>query len=205
MASTLCGPHASNVPAEERDLWLSRIATNAQRMATLLANLQDLDRESRGELAVRRRRFDVVALVRRVVAGLDADDHPIVMPTGKVVVTIDPFLVERIVANLLTNAVRHTPAGTAIRLGVTASGSTLELAIDDDGPGIAADLRDRVFERFTSDESTNPGVGLGLSLVKRLAVLHGGDVWLADRPDGASFRVLLSTDGRSRAGRPPNR
>lgn len=195
MASTMRGPQAPLLSEEERELWLSRIVSNAERIEAILTNLLDLERASSGDLQVHRTPTDAVALVRNVITELDPHGHPIEVPEGEVVVSINPFLVERIVENLLTNAVRHTPRGTAVRVGITASPSALELAVDDDGPGVTANMQEAVFNRFSTDGADNPGVGLGLSLVKRLAKLHGGDAWLADGSSGASFHVLLSTDG----------
>ena len=97
------------------------------------------------------------------------------------------------VENLLVNAFKHTPPGTAVHLRVEAAGDDVLLAVDDRGPGVPAEQRETVFEIFSrGDGTTAPGTGVGLSLVARFAELHGGRAWVEDNPGGgASFRVSL--------------
>ena len=109
------------------------------------------------------------------------------------VAAVDPPKVERMVENLLVNAFKHTPPGTAVHLRVEAAGDDVLLAVDDRGPGVPAEQREAVFEIFSrGDGTTAPGTGVGLSLVARFAELHGGRAWVEDNPGGgASFRVSL--------------
>jgi signal transduction histidine kinase len=107
---------------------------------------------------------------------------------------VDPPKVERIVDNLIANAVRHTPDGTPIEVRVEDAPRGIVIAVDDAGPGIAPIERDVVFEPFRrgSDSGGRPGAGVGLSLVAQFAELHGGRVWVEQSPaGGAAFRVLL--------------
>jgi signal transduction histidine kinase len=104
----------------------------------------------------------------------------------------------RVALNLMENAVKHTPAGTQIRVRVERDGGTAVLTIEDDGPGVPPELRNRLFERFvrgTGDRGGGAGsFGLGLSIVRAVAEGHGGSVELAapdpDAP-GARFVVRL--------------
>jgi signal transduction histidine kinase len=93
------------------------------------------------------------------------------------------------------NAVRHTPAGSAIRVRLDVEEDDLVLVVEDEGPGVADEFKEAVFETFNRGAnmlSVTPGTGIGLSLVARFAALHGGHAWVEDAPGGgASFRVRL--------------
>jgi signal transduction histidine kinase len=110
-------------------------------------------------------------------------------------VWLDPDKVERIADELLANAARHTPPGTPVWVRAHRHGTGLRLVVDDAGPGVPSELRSAVFERFRYGYTVRrpvSGLGIGLSLVLRLAELHGGTAWVEDRlGGGASFQVIL--------------
>jgi signal transduction histidine kinase len=112
-----------------------------------------------------------------------------------VVVSLDAAKVERIVENLLANALRHTPSGSRVWVRVRAVDGGADVCVEDDGPGVPEELRESVFDAFVRGPDApihSPGVGVGLSLVGRFAVLHGGRAWVGERPGGgASFHVFL--------------
>ena len=112
----------------------------------------------------------------------------------------DPQLLIRLFGNLLDNAIRHTPAGGRISLTVEQSGSGATVSVADEGPGIPADDRDKVFRRFYRREQsrTTPGSGLGLSLVQAIAELHGAEVSLADNSPGLRAVVQFPAVRRDR-------
>ncbi len=187
------GPTVS--PEDSYDL-VRRIAANARKLERLLSDLLDLDRLQRGIVSPQRRPTDIGALVRQAVDESDlAGDREIEIDADRVVVSVDPAKVERIIENLLANATRHTPAGTHLWIRARAQDGGVLLAVEDEGPGVPKDLRDAVFEPFRQGpgQSTHsPGVGVGLSLVGRFAELHGGRAWVEERPGGgASFKVFL--------------
>ena len=96
---------------------------------------------------------------------------------------IDKRRLERVVANLVGNAETHGQGCVGVR--VPRSGRTLRSAIDDEGPGIAPELRERVFQRFARGSSpSTTGVGLGLAIVQRHVELHGGTISVLDAPGG---------------------
>jgi two-component system, OmpR family, sensor kinase len=108
----------------------------------------------------------------------------------------DPTLLARALANLLDNAERH--AGGAVRLGVRAGDSSVVFEVDDRGPGFAAEDLPRAFESFYRGRQRGHGsLGLGLSLVRRIAVAHGGRAWAENLPDGGA-RVSFSVAGADR-------
>jgi signal transduction histidine kinase len=91
------------------------------------------------------------------------------------------------------NAIRHTPADVTVWVRVTSEDGGALLAVEDDGPGVPAELRDAIFEPFRQGPTASPhspGTGIGLSLVAMFTDLHGGRAWVEERPGGgASFRV----------------
>jgi signal transduction histidine kinase len=117
------------------------------------------------------------------------------MSTDPVHARIDAAQVERIVENLVANAIRYTPPGTSIWVRATGDEDSVTIVVEDAGPGIPVELRESIFEPFRQGNeivSHNPGVGIGLSLVTRFAELHGGRAWVEERAGGgASFRVFL--------------
>ncbi len=185
------------LPQEDALDLVGRIAANARKLERLLSDLLDLDRLQRGIVSPQRRPTDLEALVRRSVEGTDSiAGRDIEVDVASIVVSVDAAKVERILENLLSNAIRHTPEGTRIWVrGWGQDGGAL-LIVEDEGPGIPSDLHEAIFEPFRqapgSSSEHSPGVGVGLSLVRRFAELHGGRAWFEDRPGGgSSFHVFL--------------
>jgi PAS domain S-box-containing protein len=181
---------------EDARALLHGIASNARKLHRLLTNLLDLDRLSRGTIEPNRSFVDMHELTLGVLADVATETHPIkVVADGPVISRIDAAQVERIIENLVTNAVRYTPPGTPIwvRLQKVAGGSLI--TVEDAGPGVPPELRETIFEPFRQGSEVvrhSPGVGIGLSLVARFAELHGGRAWVEDRPGGgARFGVSL--------------
>jgi PAS domain S-box-containing protein len=175
-----------------------RIAANARKLERLLGDLLDLDRLQRGIVAPQRRPTDLRELIERSVAGAENQrGRPITVEAEAVTVSIDAAKVERIVENLVSNALRHTPSEASIRVVAAGRDGGLDLVVEDGGPGIPAELREAIFEPFRQAPGSvaaahSPGVGIGLSLVRRFAELHGGRAWVEGRPGGgAAFHVFL--------------
>jgi two-component system, OmpR family, sensor histidine kinase MtrB len=108
---------------------------------------------------------------------------------------VDGAKVERILENLLHNALRYTPSDTPIWIRLGRSDGGAVITVEDEGPGVPDELKVAMFESFRQGPNRSahsPGTGIGLSLVARFAELHGGRAWVEDRPGGgARFRVLL--------------
>jgi PAS domain S-box-containing protein len=185
------------LPPEEAQDLVRRVATNARKLERLLTDLLDLDRLQRGIVSPQRRPTQISDLVRRTVDELeDPAGHSIDLDVEDVTVSIDAAKVERIVENLLSNAIRHTPKGTRIWISASGKDGGMMLVVRDEGPGVPPDLREAVFEPFRqapgSSSEHSPGVGVGLSLVRRFSELHGGRAWLEESTGGgASFHVFL--------------
>jgi len=123
-----------------------------------------------------RRSVDVGELVGDVAGGVE------VIAQGDLHAPIDPTLVRRAVANLIDNARVH--GGGAVAVRIERRGPQLAIEVDDAGPGVPADRRADAFRAFVP--SSGGGLGLGLALVSRIAVAHGGGAWIADRPGGGA-------------------
>jgi PAS domain S-box-containing protein len=180
---------------DERAEMVTHLAEQAQKLDRLLGDLLDLDRLRRGRVRPVFRPTDVGQLVSRVAGAFPSDSHPIEVRTESITAQIDEPKVERIVENLLSNAVKHTAPGTPVQVRVERCDEGALIAVDDRGPGVLESERGAIFEMFNRGVSgvpDAPGTGVGLALVTQFVSLHGGRVWVEDRPDGgASFRVVL--------------
>jgi signal transduction histidine kinase len=117
----------------------------------------------------------------------------------------NPDELHRLAVNLLDNGLRHTPAGTEIRIAVERRNGHAVLEVSDDGPGIPPGMEDQVFSRFVrgagpADAAGDTGTGLGLAIVKAVATSHHGDVRAGSSPvGGARFTVRLPLPASSNA------
>jgi signal transduction histidine kinase len=135
--------------------------------------------------------------------GAIANEHELSIDSTRAVVDGARDELHRLALNLMENAIRHTPAGTHIHAAVERVDGSVRMTVEDDGPGIAADLRERVFERFVRGVGDRGGSsGLGLSIVHAVAVSHGGSVSIASPtnngaggPRGTRFEVVLPLSG----------
>lgn len=191
---------AESLEGEEADAARSALRSS-QRMRRLVADLLLLARTDVGRV-VRREPCDLGQIVVEAAAELGpvSAEHDISLDTGRA----GPVLVEasrdelhRLALNLIENAVRHSPPGTAIRVSTNIAGGEACLIVEDDGPGVPERLSSTLFERFVRGAGDRGGsFGLGLAIVRAVAESHGGTVRLeqthpgAERP-GARFVVTL--------------
>jgi signal transduction histidine kinase len=174
---------------------VDQVAGQARRIDRLLSDLLEIDRLRHGLVAPMREPTDVARLVNQIADGHRMGDRAIRVEAEPTLADLDAPKLERIVENLLSNAVKHSPPGTPITLRLEREEDDLLLAVDDEGPGIPYEHRSAVFDLFDRGAkamSNEPGTGIGLALVARLAALHGGCAWVEDGPTGgASVRVVL--------------
>lgn len=177
-----------------------RIATNARKLDRMVTDLLDLDRISRGMVAPELRPLNLGKAVAGVVGESElVTGRELSIEVEDVVVEVDAAMVERIVENLLANAVRHTPASSRIWIRVRSEEDGEVIVVEDEGPGVPPEQRLEIFEPFRQAAAQNDsaGVGVGLALVARFAELQGGRAWVEDgEHGGASFRVWLPTRSR---------
>jgi two-component system, sensor histidine kinase len=177
------------------------IIRQTRQLARLLDDLLDVSKLVSGKIRLHRRRDDLKSIVMRVVASFEevgkTTRHTVCVAGEAVPVDADPLRLEQVVANLLDNALKYTPTGGRIDVTVTADTTHAMLSIHDTGIGIAADMLPRIFDLFVQANPTldraNGGLGLGLTLVKRLVELHGGTVSATSAgPDlGTEFVVRI--------------
>lgn len=171
------------------------IVDEAVHMHRMVENLLDMAKLASGALkpASDWQAFEeivgsaLVALQRRI------DDHPleIDVPTDLPLIRCDSVLMERVVTNLVENAARYSPAGTAVHIAVRATATQLLLQVEDRGPGIPEALREQVFEPFFQSSPSNIGGGLGLSICRGIVDAHGGNIRIDAAPGGGT-RVTVT-------------
>ena len=179
---------------------MRRIEDEAARMGLLVDDLLLLARLDQ-QRPLERRPVDLLVLAADAVTDARAVDpgRPVelqVVGSAAPVVTGDEPRLRQVVANLVANALRHTPPGTRVVVTVGVEGASAMLAVTDHGPGLAPEEAERVFERFyradPSRTRARGGTGLGLSIVAALVAAHGGTVDVETSPGhGATFRVRL--------------
>jgi two-component system OmpR family sensor kinase len=189
---------------------LTRIEAESRRMGTIVDDLLLLARLDAGR-PLESTEVDLTLLVLNAVDDAQAADHrPAVtgedaalthhewrldLPTNPVTVLGDPHRLAQAVANLVTNARVHTPAGTRVTVGIVVGANRVQLTVEDTGPGLAPDLADRVFDRFTRGDPTRSrasgSTGLGLAITRAVAEAHGGRVAVASTPGRTLFKLVL--------------
>lgn len=197
----------------EDPLMVASALRSSRRMSRLVADLLILARADAGRHSPRSR-CDVGEIAREAAAEVT----PMLrgrrlevaeMPVAYVIAARDEL--HRLMVNLLSNAIHHTPTGSRIEVSATIEANASEVVVEvaDDGPGIPEHMREQIFDRFTrvggsADTSQGDGTGLGLSIVRSVAESHGGSVSAGrSHLGGASFRVRLPLAGRE-AGIPMN-
>jgi two-component system OmpR family sensor kinase len=181
-------------------LAMGKVMVEATRMASLVEDLLLLARLDAGRpLDLRPVDLTRLALDSVTDARIVSPDHhwALNLPTEPVVITADEQRLHQVVTNLLTNARRHTPAGTTVTVGLRADDDrhAAVLTIHDDGPGIPTELQPNVFKRFTRADTSRTrdsgGSGLGLSLAQSITEAHGGAIVVDSRPGDTCFTLAL--------------
>lgn len=169
----------------------------ALRQAQVLQRLLDqLRGVGRDELVFDATRIDLAGLAGQIVTDLEATilqgrDCRVDVPDGPVPVDGDAILLRQVLTNLLDNAVKFTGAATTIRVAVARAGGHVELAVTDEGEGIAPEDLQRIFRRFERADTRSEGLGLGLYLVWLIVDSHGGHVTAQPAPEGRGARFVV--------------
>jgi PAS domain S-box-containing protein len=182
---------------------IETIARNANLQAQLISDILDVSRIVAGKLRLELRAVDLSEIIGeametvRPAAGAKGIRLESMLDPSAGATIGDPNRLQQVVWNLLSNAIKFTPREGNVRVRLEAVDSSVQLTVEDDGPGIDAGFLPHVFERFRQADgsSTRPhgGLGLGLAIVRHLVELHGGTVEASNRADGqgAIFRVVL--------------
>ncbi|HVQ05678.1 MAG TPA: ATP-binding protein, partial [Burkholderiaceae bacterium] len=185
----------SEVAASARQI----AARQTRHLAHMMDDLLEVGRVISGKVLLTRRALDLSVLVQRVVSTLevtgDAQRHVLQIDLQHVWIDADATRIEQVFSNLLTNALKYTPAGGHIKVGVQVDGDSAVLQVSDNGPGIPPTLLPRVFDLFVQGERSldrrTGGLGIGLTLARRLVELHGGTIEVDSSPRGSTFTVRL--------------
>jgi signal transduction histidine kinase len=181
---------------------VEHIRDEARNLQRLVLNLLDISKSEEGQLVPRVVAVDLLALVHTVLdnAEVSARNRGVTLEHDLRVTTLpaDPdLLLRRVLENLIDNALRHAPSGSAVYISTRCVGSqAVELRVADAGAGIAVELRERVFERFLQLEHGDHalpscGRGLGLAFCKLAIDAHGGTIHVEDAAPGAAFCIQL--------------
>ncbi len=185
--------------AEPQPQILKAALDQTERLGRLVRELLDLSRIDAGTEPLRREDVPLAAALEAVVreatmtSGSVRFEVEVSPPDARA--WADPARLHQVVANLLDNAAKHSPASGTVRIRATVAPSGLHLEVSDEGPGVPPDDRELVFERFhrgtgTTADSTG-GTGLGLAIARWAVSLHEGRIWVADTPTGCNFVVDL--------------
>jgi signal transduction histidine kinase len=185
-AEGLVGP----LSTKQSDL-LFAARDDCERLQGIVDDLLDLSRIQAGKVELHRRAVSAAALLshaegeHRQLAREQQLDLRLATPAEARLVLADPDRVRLVFANLITNAIRHTPAGGTIELGATLADDAVRFTITDSGSGIASEHLPRLFERFFQVPGTpTGGAGLGLYICKEVVEAHGGRVGVEPAPSG---------------------
>ena len=185
---------------ENMDSVLRVVARQAGLLTRLVDDLLDVARITSGKVQLQREAVDTSALIGSCLAGLASRAQQkgieIERVTPRSVIEADPVRLEQIVNNLVINAIKYSPKGTKVTVSTSVHDGTWELRVRDQGIGIATEMQPRVFDLFAQIESSlaraEGGMGVGLTLVERLARLHDGSVRLLSEGVGKGSEFIVT-------------
>jgi signal transduction histidine kinase len=195
--------HDGMVPDEDkRRRYLSTIVSQSQHIDSIIRDLLDLAQLEAGELSIVIGKVDLGTFLPTELTKYDhraAEKNvslALELPTSTPAVLADSMRLSQIMANLITNAIRHAPADTKVSVTVRPTRTAVEVTVSDQGPGIPLEAQPYVWDRFyrvdNSRARSEGGTGLGLSITRRLVEAMGGIITLASVPGkGASFTFTL--------------
>jgi PAS domain S-box-containing protein len=184
------------------------IARQVDHLARLVDDLLDVSRITTGKIGLQRERVDAAAIVSGAVEScrsmIDAKSQALELdfPREAIWINADPTRLSQVVQNLVNNAVKYTPVGGRIEVGLHREGESAVIRVEDNGIGIAPAFLPKVFDLFVQANSalarTEGGLGLGLALVRQIVEMHGGSVEAASEGEGrgARFTVRLPSVAR---------
>jgi signal transduction histidine kinase len=187
------------VDADLRREYVARMGTHVRALGTLIDDLFELTRLQSGELEWTMEQVSVDLLLEEAVdamrpaAEAGAVSVSARLDPGLGAARANPEQLQRVVFNLIQNAIRHTPADGSVTVSAESVEGAIEVEVADTGNGVPAEQRDRVFDPFfRGDEARRDvGAGLGLAISRAIVEAHGGRIWLEDAPVGTRVRFQL--------------
>ncbi|MFZ5990014.1 MAG: PAS domain-containing sensor histidine kinase [Bacillota bacterium] len=192
----------NSLTGEKMNKYMTAIKQNCYRLLRLINNLIDVTRIDTGFYSIQPKNDDIVGFVRQIAASVEefisvkSLKFIFYSNVSKKVVAFDRDKIERVILNLISNAVKFTKPGGSIFLSVFDLGDNIRISVRDTGIGIDKDKLELVFERFRQVNSTltrdSEGSGIGLSLVKSLVEMHEGSISIVSEPgEGTEFIIIL--------------
>jgi len=173
-----------------------------ETLAGIVENLLELSRSQANRLELNKQQTDVNEIAQNVVKKLQNKSgiHRLVVAIPETIpsVVVDPIRVERIMFNLVENAIKYSPKGGEVKISADQTGDNIIVRVTDHGPGITLDDQKKLFQSFEQLDISNrramQGVGLGLKVCRTLVEAHGGRIWVESEPGkGSSFCFTLLT------------
>ena len=184
--------------SEVQTRMLTLLSRNTDRLLHIVNDLLALTTLESGTVALRREECDLAVVAARVLEDLQplaaASAIDLDMDAaGAAVAWGDEPRIRQVIDNLVQNAIKFSPRGSRISLGVRAEDDEVVVSVQDEGPGIAGAEQERVFEKFyrSPGSERQPGTGLGLPIARLIVELHGGRIWIES--DGATGTTVLFT------------
>jgi signal transduction histidine kinase len=193
---------------QARSTYLARMSTHIGSLASLVDDLFELSRLEAGEIRWSMQRVALEELMEETVEAMRAEGETrrvavrAELDGGMIAIRADPEKVQRVLFNLIQNAIRHTPADGSVTVGAQPDGDRVEVEVADTGTGLAPEERDRAFEPFfrggNQSARSADGTGLGLTICRAIVEAHGGRIWFAET-QGAGARVRFTLPAATRA------
>jgi signal transduction histidine kinase len=189
------------VTGETRDRYLAEIRTHVGVLSDLIDDLFELSRIEAGDISWTMRQVELNDLIGDTVAAMRAPAQErrvriaAELPAGSVTAHANAEKVQRVLFNLIQNAIRHTPADGSVTVRARMAGDGVEVEVADSGEGIAAGEGERVFDAFYRGDAARgeDGAGLGLAISRAIVEAHGGRIWLEDGSPGTRVHFTLKS------------
>ena len=186
---------------ETRERYLGEMRTHVEALTALIDDLFELSRIEAGDIAWSMNQVEVRELIDDTVASMRAAAEArgvtlaADLPAAGVTARANAEKVQRVLLNLIQNAIRHTPADGSVTVRARTASGGVEIEVADDGEGIPAGEGERIFEAFyRGDEArSEDGAGLGLAISRAIVEAHGGKIWLDPGEHGTTVRFTLQS------------
>jgi signal transduction histidine kinase len=189
--------HWDRLPDDRRRELLTRASSNADELGRLVRQLMEFGRTESGPIQIAPDKLDVAAAVDLAMLGIApvTAGHrlEVDVPDG-LVVDADADAFNHVLVNLLTNAMKFSPEGSLVVVSARRAEGEVVVSVADQGPGIAPDEQERIFDRFYQSRNGNHarGTGIGLTIAQRFTAQHGGRIWVDSAPGrGATFSFTM--------------
>jgi signal transduction histidine kinase len=192
--------HDTNISPEHQRVFLQTIYRNSVKANSLITDMFELSKLDSPEFKLQISRVDICEFLREQIGELipqleqEGYTYEFSIPEKEISAHIDLKHMQRVIQNLVSNTIKHTPKGTHITIALTETDDGIQLTYSDNGGGIPDELQDSIFNPFVRADTarSTEGTGLGLAIVHRIVTAHGGSIRLdSNIKDGCSFIISL--------------